>query len=63
MPAEADVEGKVWFFVNKAAGAFALTINDAAETPNLIISCGQNESVMIGVYGGAWHILMQGASA
>ena len=61
MPAEADVEGKVFWFVNRAATALTLTLNnDAAEA---IIVAGQNESVIIAVIEGVWRILMQGASA
>ena len=61
MPAEADVEGKVFFIVN--IGGETLTINDDAASPVLIISLLTAESCMIGVIGGVWRVLMQGASA
>ena len=61
MPAEADVEGKVFFIVN--VGGETLTINDDTGTPVLIISLLTAESCMIGVVAGVWRVLMQGASA
>ena len=61
MPAEADVEGKVFWFVNRAAGLFTLTLNNDAA--GAIIVVGQNESAMIAVIDGVWRVLMQGASA
>lgn len=54
MPAEADVEGKVWIIINGAAATHALVVKDDAG--NTIQSVAATKAVMAVVIDGAWKV-------
>lgn len=56
MPAEADVEGKLWLINNLTAATHALTVNDDESSPNLIVSIPATKSAIISVVAGVWRV-------
>lgn len=56
MPAAADVEGKVWLIKNLTAATYALTVNDDALSPNLIVSIAATKAAIICVVAGVWCV-------
>lgn len=61
MPAEADVEGKVWLFKNLQAVTNTIELqNDAAGTICTIAATG---AAIVGVFGGTWRVFLNGAAA
>ena len=57
MPAEADVPGAYYRIANTADGAEALTVNDAASSPNLIVSVPRQRMATIYCDGSAWSVI------
>jgi hypothetical protein len=54
MPAEEDVEGKIWLINNRTGATHALTVqNDAAGT---IQSIAATKSAIIAVVAGTWRV-------